>query len=472
MEEISLAEKLKEYAASDALPMHMPGHKRNAAAFPWLVGLGCSSDITEIEGFDDLNDPRGLFAELEARAARLYGADESVCLVNGSTGGILAAVFAVLEGGGELLMARASHKSLYNAAEITGANVRYIAPRVDPETGIVGSVTAEDVRLALEKYPGVRLAAITSPTYEGVISDVAAIADVCREHGVILLVDEAHGAHLGFGGFHPNAASLGADIVVASLHKTLPSLTQTAIMLLRRGLVDVTAVRRASSMFGTSSPSYILSSSIDGCIRFLESNGNDAAMRWREALAAFRRETEELTSLRILRESGAFYALDESKIVILTSGTDLSGVELAEIMRKRFNIEPEMTASDRVIAMTGMGDTEESLGRLASAICEIDKMCRRTERGGDTASELVCKLPERVMTVREAVFSEGEFVPGADAEGRVCGEYIWAYPPGIPMAVPGEIIDGDVLRSISSGVNIRSTVGRGRAPDMIYCLRK
>ena len=460
-----LLDKLKKYSASGAVPMHMPGHKRNMAAFPWLGELGGELDITEIDGFDNLNDPQDIFSELEARVARLWGADRSICLVNGSTVGVLSAVRAALERGGELLIARGSHKSVYHAAELMDATVHYLMPRVDTESGIWDSVTADDVAKALDEHPGVRLVAVTSPTYEGVISDVRAIADVCHERGVVLFVDEAHGAHLGFGGFPENSLRCGADLVVQSLHKTLPSLNQTAVLHINGDRVDPLDVRRNTGIFQTSSPSYILAASIDGCIRYLEREGESAAARWLSARRQFDEDVRGLRNLHIYHGGESVFELDPSKIVISSAGCDISGAGLMELFRKKFSIELEMAGIDYVVAMTGVGDTDETLRRLAQAVCEADVMCRRS---GDAPSPRGFTLPERRMKAHEAIASPCEFCRIADAGGRVSAEYVWAYPPGVPLIVPGEVIDDDVIRAISPGGNLHST--RGGVPDRILCV--
>lgn len=482
-----LWEKLKNYAASDWLPMHMPGHKRNGDAFPWLEALGCGFDLTEIDGFDNLNDPQTLFLNLEKRCARLWGAGESLCLVNGSTAGNLAAVRAVLERGGELLMQRGSHRSLYHAAEITGAVTRYLNPAADPASGIRQSVTAEEVADALTRYPRVRLVAVTSPTYEGILSDIRSIAAVCHAHGVPLLVDEAHGAHLGFGHFPAGAVRCGADLVVQSLHKTLPSLTQTAVLHVSGRLADPSGVRRNAAIFQSSSPSYLLSAAMDGCVRYLEREGDAAADRWLDALRLFREKTRGLRRLAISGRTEGCFDTDPSKIVISAAGAHRSGEALMALLRERFHVETEMASGDYVVAMTGMGDTAESLGRFAEAVLAADEIlaAEAIRAAGEIpaaeeisagkaipAAEAACceALPESRMTIREATASPGEFFAPEKAAGKICGEYIFAYPPGIPILVPGEVIGEETAQTIRTAGSYRSS--RGGLPERIFCVRE
>ena len=457
-----LGEKLQNYAASDALPMHMPGHKRNAAAFPWLAELGCRLDITEIDGFDDLNAPQGLFRDMEARAARLWGAEQSVCLVNGSTAGVLAAVRAALEAGGALLMARGCHRSVYHAAELAGAPVHYLVPPTGPLLGTWGPVSAQAVAAALDAHPDIRLVAVTSPTYEGVMSDIAAIAAVCHARGVPLFVDEAHGAHLGFGGFPAGAVACGADLVVQSLHKTLPSLTQTAILHVSGGLVEPHEVRRNVGIFQSSSPSYLLAASIDGCIGFLEREGNAQAARWLADLEAFRASLGDLKHLQLLTGGETVFDFDPSKLVLSTVGTTLTGAALMERLRAEFHIELEMACDQYALAMTGMGDTADSLARLAEAVRAVDSRC---ERAPSKAPGNI-PLPEKRLEIFEAASHPGAFCPVEAAEGKISGEYVWAYPPGSPLLAPGEVIGAETAAALAADPALHST--RGELPQRIF----
>ena len=441
--------------SAPGLPMHMPGHKRNARAFPWLSGL-CERDITEIEGFDNLNDPEAEFARMERDAARLWGAGESVALVGGSTLGILASVLSVLAEGGELLMCRQSHRSVYHAAQLAGVRTRYLTPEPDPVTGVPLSVSRSSVAAALDKYPQIRLVCVTSPTYEGVLSDIRAIAELCHRRGVPLLVDEAHGAHLGFGGFPESAVRCGADLTVQSLHKTLPSLTQTALLHLNPGLVDPGRVRRTVGMLQSSSPSYLLSGSIEKCVEFMGLHGREACDRWLELLSDFRAGAEGLAPVRLWKGSGA-YALDPSKLLFMADPA------LAEKLRAR-GIEPEYARGGLTLCMTGLGDTRESLGALLAAL---------EAAGGELPPPeprpvRPVPLPEAVMTLREAMALPGEPVPWDKALGRVSGEYAWAYPPGIPCLVPGEMVDGGVLETLRTARDLLFTYKHGSGT--IFCV--
>lgn len=447
----------KKLDALASLPMHMPGHKRNADAFAWLAGL-CERDVTEIEGLDDLNEPAGDFLAMERKAASLWGAGETVALVGGSSLGVLASVLSVLGDGKELLLCRASHRSVYHAAELARARTRYLVPPVDPVLGIPLSVTPEAVAAALDACPDVGLVCVTSPTYEGVISDIRAIAGVCHARAVPLLVDEAHGAHLGFGSFPGSAVAAGADLVVQSLHKTLPSLTQTALLHINPGFVDPAKVRRTVGMLQTSSPSYLLSASIEGCVEFMEREGEDAAGRWLELLKTFRAGAGALRNIRLYDGGEGVFALDPSKILLF--GEE----DLAWRLRREHAIEPEYTRGPLTLCMTGLGDTRESMDRLLTALLALD----RTAKPPKTAPFPAPALPEQVLPLHKAMDVPVKLLPAREALGRVSGEYAWAYPPGVPCLVPGERVDEGVLETLSHAGELHFTYKHG--PESIFCV--
>ena len=221
-----LIDDLEEYAQSDYYPFHMPGHKRKSLSFPNPYEI----DITEIDGFDNLHHATGMIKEAEVRGAELYHSKRCFFLVNGSTCGLLAAISAATRRGDKVLVARNCHKAVYHALYMNELQAEYLYPSIT-KNGIQGQITAEQVQESLYENPDAVAVILTSPTYEGIVSDVAKIAEVCHEHGIPLIVDEAHGAHFGFGGGFPeNAVKLGADAVIMSLHKTLPSFTQTALL--------------------------------------------------------------------------------------------------------------------------------------------------------------------------------------------------------------------------------------------------
>ena len=486
-----LLERLTEYAGSDAYPFHMPGHKRREipdgipGGFPDPYGI----DITEIDGFDNLHHAEGILKDAMDEAAAIYGADRSWYLVNGSTCGILSAVFAATENGGKLLTARNCHKAVYHAICLNRLEAEYLYPEEITEFGINGGIRAEDVRKALEKdamrcagnsgdvrgkITKIQAVLITSPTYEGVVSDIRAIADAAHEYGIPLIVDEAHGAHLEFAdqchSFPKSALKYGADLVIQSLHKTLPSFTQTAILHVKGKLVDQDRVSRYLSMFQTSSPSYLFMAGMERCIRYMDGDGRNEMVRYEERLEHFMKRMEGLQVLEILdREICGKYRTvvgwDPSKIVVSTMrAEDFHGEELAETLRRKYHLEMEMTAPEYVIAMTSLMDTEEGFERLGTALLEIDGALRRRmepeqqKEKGELKEKERCETPEglesklshpiRRMLICEAMDADTERTAFQDTVGKVSAEFVYLYPPGIPIIAPGEVFTDAIVEKI------------------------
>ena len=375
-----LYEKLKEYATSKVYPMHMPGHKRNGQFMP--PGFPCDIDISEIHGFDDMHDPQEVLLETAKLAADLYNCSEAFMLVNGTTVGILAAIGAHSERGDKILAADNCHRSTPNAAELFGLEIEYVKTKKNGITKIPYGISPDSIEEVLENNPDIKLVIITSPTYEGIVSDVSAIANVVHNAGGILIVDSAHGAHFGFSDAFPVSATiLGADVVVVSLHKTLAALTQCSLLLACSERVNTVKIKHLLSILQTSSPSYLLMASIDFCLRSIKSDGEKLFQEYENRLDDFSKKVLDLKNLSVMCYGKNYmrsflnpdiYDFDFGKIVILTSNTALCGTKLADILRTDHKIEIERANAKYVIAMTSICDTSEGLTRLADALCAID----------------------------------------------------------------------------------------------------
>lgn len=436
---INLYDKLEAYHQSDYYGFHMPGHKRNVEAFG--QGFPYGIDITEIEGFDDLHHAEDLIKNAEERAARLYHAEETHFLINGSTVGILSAILGTTKRGERILVARNCHKSVYHAMYLNGLVPVYLYPRYEKEFQINGEISVDEVREALEKYPDIKAVIIVSPTYDGVLSDVEKIAEAVHEKRIPLIVDEAHGAHFGFHPYFPqNSNTKGADIVIHSVHKTLPALTQTALIHLNGNLINKERVRNYLHMLQSSSPSYVLMASIDQCMALLEEKGTEIFSIYVDRIEKLRRGLKQLKYLEVL-ETEHF---DRSKFVISVRNTDLTSQKLYETLLEKYHLQMEMKAGTYVLAMTTIGDTEEGLKRFSHALFEIDGTCCHEEQ--KITTELP-KLP-RVYTIEEIEEkkqNQQEFLLWEDAEGKIATEYAYVYPPGIPLVVPGERITREAV---------------------------
>ena len=423
--------------AGDRIPFHIPGHQRDPERFDWLGGLA-PIDFTEIDGLDDLHAPEGILREAMERAALRYGAVRSFFLVGGSTAGILAAVTAVCRASKKehpsLLAARCCHKSVYHAALLNRADLSYVQPDAHP-LGFCLDVKPEAIEAAIrnDTPDGVIL---TSPTYDGVVSDIRSIAGICHRAGIPLIVDAAHGAQLGFLSPEiPSPVSCGADLTVMSLHKTLPSLTQTGLLHVCGSLVDPELAAECLDQVETSSPSYPLMASIDGCV---DAMGDPALFAdWRSRIAELRAAAGNLF---VVPE--VFFAFDESKLILALDG--LGGPETARILRKEYRIEPEMVSPQYVLLMTGAGTGRRHVEALTPFLE------RFRGQGVQVTSQSIPPhpLPTVRMRMDEAMRQRTESVRLEEAEGRIAATVLTVYPPGIPLVVPGEEIDAAVIEAV------------------------
>lgn len=472
-----LYENLMEYSNSDYYPFHMPGHKRNI-----LDGVNpYSYDITEIDGFDNLHEPQGILRLAMEDAAGFYESDKTYFLVNGSTCGILSAICGVTSRGDRILMARNCHKSVYNAVYLQELKPEYLYPEYIEEYGIDGGISKEQTAEILEENKDIKVVVITSPTYEGIVSDIKGIAEIVHDRGGILIVDEAHGAHFSmYGNLPKSALACGADVVIQSLHKTLPALTQTALLHIKGGRADVSGIEKYLHIYQTSSPSYVLLSSITECLSKIKTEGMYLFEPYIKRLMAISSHAKMFTHLKVLGKEivgkYAVYDYDISKIVISVRGTGYTGKWIDEEMAKRFHLQLEMASADYAIAMTSFMDTEEGLLRLFKAMAELDRDIRVYGNEKEKKGKIDYHIPKAIVlkSIYEAVTAEKECLSLKEAQGRISAEFVYLYPPGVPILAPGEMITREVIHLIEkyrqSGLNIYGTAKRDAA--CIYVIRE
>lgn len=466
-----LYRQLNDYGKSDYYPYHMPGHKRQKCAdMPEEI---LDIDITEIEGFDNLHQPEGILKRLQEKAAALYGAEESFYMVNGSTGGILSAISAALSPGGHILMARNCHKAAYHAAYLRNLTISYLLPSLISEYDIYDAVTPKQVEEALGREKDIRAVFVVSPTYEGRISDIRAIAKAVHAKGIPLIVDQAHGAHLGFEEhFALNGCQCGADIVIHSVHKTLPSMTQTALLHVNGNRIDRELLKRFLYIYQTSSPSYVLMASIDNALEYVERQGRKLFSEFAEN---YFRMTEELSQCRNLKFlTGSPRKQDIGKLVIATTNMELSGRQIYDILLREYHLQPEMAAGSYCLAMFTAGDSSEAYERMIGALLAIDRALEMGEAKEEIAQtdkmhvwdsfeKTACEAATEI-SLSEAWDREKEIIFLEEAVGRHIGEFINLYPPGVPVLVPGEILSRKVYELILSylkqGLTVQGVLGR------------
>lgn len=458
-----LVERLKRYSSSNVAAFHMPGHKRQMGLeilreFPNPFSI----DITEIDGFDNLHHPDGILKESMDWMANVYGADQSYYLVNGSSCGILSAMGAVMHPGETILVSRNCHKSVYHGLILNSLKPEYVYPQILDNLGIQGGISPEDVEKKLNQHPEIQAVLVVSPTYDGVVSDIRRIAEITHAHGIPLIVDEAHGAHFSFssGEFPESALCCGADLVIQSLHKTLPSLTQTAVLHVKGQRIDTARLKQCLQMYQSSSPSYVFMAGMEACIYEMEQHGREYMAAFASRIQKIRQKLSALQILKLLDRgeigTHAVFDVDESKLVISCQGV-LTGENLSEWLRRDYQIEMEMCGADYAVAILTFLDPVEHLERLGDALLEIDtklteKMRLEQKRGKERKSEgafwNTLQVPEICMTPVSACNAPLERIPLEKATGRISGEFVYLYPPGIPIVTPGERVTPEMIRQI------------------------
>lgn len=457
MEDIGLYHKLKEYSQLDYYPFHMPGHKRNFKDMDFVNPY--SIDITEIEGFDNLHHPQDIIKECEERAAQVYKSEETHYLINGSTVGILSAIAGCTNRGDKIIMARNCHKSAYHGVFLCGLEVEYIYPQIQPIFGLNGGLSLKRIEEMLIKHKNIKAIFITSPTYDGIVSDVRGISKIAHKYHIPLIVDEAHGAHFGFHeDFPENSVKAGADIVIHSLHKTLPSLTQTALIHLNGNLIDREKIKKYLTIYQSSSPSYVLMSSIDKCIEMLYSNRERLFSSYADNLNFLRESLNKLKHIKLLNRdivgTSDIYDLDPSKIILSVKNLNINGYALYKMLLNDYHLQMEMVLGTYVLGMTSTKDKKEGFIRLSSALKDIDEnrlLYFKTDGN----------YVENEFAENDAILKNNIVLSISDAENRktsrflieesvekISAEFVYVYPPGIPILVPGEEISQEVAEKI------------------------
>lgn len=458
----SLYDKLTEYAKNGNYPFHMPGHKRNIRFLDKEDVFDI--DITEIDGFDNLHHAQGIIKEAMDNAADFWGTGRSWFLVNGSSGGILAAINAVTDIGDSIIIGRNCHKSVYNAATIRDLKVEYLYPEYIAEYGVNGGYNPACLDEIFKRTDHIKAVVITSPTYDGIVSDVEKLAEITHKNGAVLIVDEAHGAHLGISHKLPKPAYLaGADLVIESVHKTLPSLTQTAMLHLCGNRVDADRVEECLGIYQSSSPSYVFMAAMDQCIRQLQREGKEKIEKLLITNEIFRKNVNKLKYFSVpgkeLIDTNSVYDVDLTKFVIYVDSKVCDGKRLADILRETYHFEMEMESAQYVLAITTICDDETEIKRLADSLKDIDSKFEEIEKqkkdnacGGSSCEVTEFALLKNTMkySIYEAKKSSTTKVALEKAKGMVSAEFLYLYPPGIPLLVPGEVISAELLNQMEA----------------------
>lgn len=446
MKQRTVTDFLVSHAEENPISFHMPGHKGRREIYEefgygeFLRNIiGC--DITEIPGADALTQPEDCLLQVMENYAELYGVRHTELLVNGSSTGLIASVLETVPRGGKLIMGRNSHKSVFSALRLGGIEPVYVNPATDPVHHLQGAIRAEDVEAALRNHPDAAGVLVTSPNYYGILSDIQGIAEVTHAAGKILIVDQAHGAHLKFfddlNGTHRSAENQGADLVVNSTHKTLMSFTSTAILNVCTERVEVPSLSEKVRMLQTTSPSYLLMGSLDVNEKILR-QGQELFRKWQEDVDFFYREASNLEGVSLIQCAD----LDATKINLSMKACGLTGQALLQELQTR-NLWMEMPHGDYVMMMTGLGNQRADYERMLEALLEIREKYGVISEETGVSEELVSfDLTQRDLPGKR------KKVPLAEAAGEVLYDSLIPYPPGIPLACPGEVLTLEAIKYI------------------------
>ncbi len=411
---------------------HMPGHKGAGLyrrfGYDEFLDHIFDCDITEIPGADNLFQNEGIIRETMEKYQKLYDVEKSYLLVNGTSCGIISAVLSAVPEGGELIMARNCHKSVFNAVRLGKLQPVFAYPELLKE-GIIGAVPPEEIGRTIEAHPDAKAVILPSPSYYGICSDISQIADICHEHGMILIVDQAHGAHLKFFEDMKAAEECGADIVINSVHKTLASLTQSAVMNVNSDRVSKNTLEDYLQILESTSPSYLLMASLDTSADLLLEHGDNLIAEWSENLDWVYAKLEEMKGVRVLKPSG----LDCTKINI---DCGFSAAKLEEHLMEH-GIFPELNTGNILMLMTGIGNVRSDYERLIRAlemILEKGEPVKDEKRSGEgtlwNKRRKMYRMPQELKKVKLT-----------DAAGMIMAASLIPYPPGIPFLCPGEMMD-------------------------------
>ena len=447
-----LLNALKTSTRRSHAAFYAPGHKQGQGSSQEIKDLigdrVFQADLPELPELDNLFAPEGVIEEAQQLAARTFGAATTWFLVNGSSCGIVAAILATCGTNDKIILPRNIHQSAIAGLVLSGAIPIFIDPEYVFEEGLAYNVASEAVERALKQHPDTKAVMMLHPTYQGICSDLAAIAEITHRYNIPLLVDEAHGAHFAFHqDLPPSAMSVGADLSVQSTHKTLSALTQASMLHIKGDRVCPQRISKALQLVESTSPSYLLLTSLDAAREQMATQG-DRLMSQTIALATEARVAQipQLSVLTPKIQPGCQH-FDPTRLTINVSKLGITGFEADEILHEQLGVTCELPLWQHLTFIISLGNTIEDIQKLIRACKSLSQLA--SERTISPPSILLHPLsfiphPLRVSP-REAYFAPTETVHIDRASDRLCGELICPYPPGIPLLMPGEIITSEAI---------------------------
>jgi arginine decarboxylase len=453
---------LLQHAEKNPIQFHIPGHKKGVGMDPefrsFIGDNALSIDLINIAPLDDLHQPTGVIQEAQKLAADAFGADYTFFSVQGTSGAIMTMIMSVCSQGDKIIVPRNVHKSILAAIIFVGAKPVFISPARDGNLGIDHGITTRSVRRALEKHPDAKAVLVINPTYFGVCANLKEIVDLVHSYNIPVLVDEAHGVLIHFHEKLPmSAMEAGADMAATSVHKLGGSMTQSSVLNVKGNRVNPKRIQTIISMLTTTSTSYILLGSLDTSRRHLAINGHNLAEKAIELAQYTRKKINEIPGLYSFGEdilgTEATYDYDPTKVCIHVRKLGITGYDAENWLREQYNIEVELSDMYNILCLVTPGDTKENVDTLLAALRQLSEQNYNVNE----VNEVVVKIPaipQLTLTPRDAFYGDTETVPFKEAADRIIAEFIYVYPPGIPILLPGEVITQELIDYITEHVEV------------------
>ncbi|WP_192705674.1 aminotransferase class I/II-fold pyridoxal phosphate-dependent enzyme [Paenibacillus sp. OAS669] len=453
---------LKQHAEHNPVQFHIPGHKKGVGMDPefrhFIGDNALSIDLINIAPLDDLHQPTGVIEEAQKLAADAFGADYTFFSVQGTSGAIMTMILTVCSQGDKIIVPRNVHKSIMSAIIFAGAKPVFISPVRDENLGIDHGITTRSVKRALEKHPDAKAVLVINPTYYGVCANLKEIVDLVHSYNIPVLVDEAHGVLIHFNDKLPmSAMSAGADMAATSVHKLGGSMTQSSVLNIKEGRVNVRRAKTIISMLTTTSTSYVLLASLDAARRHLALNGKALADHAIELAQYARKSINEIPGLSCFGEeilgTEATYDYDPTKVNIHVRHLGITGYDAENWLREHYNIEVELSDLYNILCLITPGDTRDNVDILLTALRELSKQNYNIREVNELVIKIP-KIPQLTLTPRDAFYGDTEVVLFKESADRIIAEFIYVYPPGIPILLPGEVISQDLIDYITEHVEV------------------